>query len=403
LLLQKRGKGINVGRDLKASVQKYQDYVIALRRYFHTWPERSTQEFNTQSKIIAELTDIGLEARKAATTGVIADIQGGRPGKTIAIRADIDGLPIQDECGQPYQSQNPGVCHACGHDGHTAMLLGVARILWEMRGELEGNVRLIFQPSEELFPGGASPLIEAGVLTGVDAIIGAHLWQPIETGQVGISYGRMMAQAGGFAVTIKGKGGHVSMPHKTTDPILAGTQIVHAIDSMVGHNVDPVEPAMVLVTIFKAGQVRNIIPDTAYIEGAIRVFDSAMLSSIHERIEQIVKGICLANGADYTFTGTTSSPPVINDPAIVRFIKMAAVEVLGEAAVSEIKPVLAGEDFSYYQRKVPGAFVFIGAGNQQNGVVYSHHHPKFDIDEGALSYGVEIMIRSIFHYLRTSG
>ena len=392
-----------MGRDLKALVAKYQDYVIALRRHFHMWPELSTQEFKTQEKIIAELANLAFTVRRAAVTGVIADIQGGRPGKRIAIRADMDGLPMQDECGQPYQSQAPGVCHACGHDGHTAMLLGAAHILSEMRDELQGNVRLIFQPSEELFPGGASPLIQAGALTGVDAIIGAHLWQPIETGKVGISYGPMMAKPGGFAITIKGKGGHVSMPHKTADPVLIVAQIVHAIDSLVGHDIDPLERAViVVVTIFKAGQVRNIIPDTAYIEGAIRVLDPDMLVRIHERVEQIVRGICLANRADYEFQGTGGYPPVVNNPAITRLIQAAAAETLGEAAVSEIKPVLASEDFSYYQQVVPGAFVFIGSGNQQKQTLYSHHHPKFDIDEKALSHGVEILVRSALHYLRDS-
>lgn len=386
-----------MGREIREAVEKYRDYVVSLRRHFHSQPELSTKEFKTQEKIMDELSKLGLEARKAASTGVVAEIEGGLPGKTIAIRADMDGLPIQDECGQPYQSQNPGVCHACGHDGHVAMLLGVANIIRAMRAELPGKVRLLFQPSEEFFPGGASPLIKAGVLEGVDAIIGAHLWQPIPAGRLGISYGCLMAQPGGFAITVKGRGGHGSMPHKAVDPIWVGTQIVQSIDAISGNNIDPLESEVVLVTIFKAGQIRNVIPDTAYIEGTIRVFETATLTRIHERIEQITKGICAAHGAEYTFTGTSSYPPVINNPAITACIRDAGIAALGEDAVFETK-VLASEDFSYYQQLVPGALMFIGAGNDDR-AIYSHHHPKFDIDEQALVHGVEIMVRTVQNYL----
>ena len=367
----------------------------------------STKEFTTQGKIVAELTALGLAPVKAAGTGVIADIKGTRPGRTVAVRADMDALPLQDECGQPYQSQNPGVCHACGHDGHMAMLLGLAKTLLPLRDEWAGTVRLIFQPSEEIPPGGATAMIEQGFLDGVDAIVGAHLWQPLPVGQLGLTYGRMMAQPGSFDITIQGKGGHGSTPHTAVDPILVGSQVVQALHTIVSRNIDPLEPVVVSIGVFKAGHIRNIIPETARIEGTIRVFDTEMLRAIHRRVEQIVKGVCAAHGAEYQLATTCSYPPVVNDAAVTGTVWQAGATVLGEAGVSEVKPVLGAEDFSYYLQKIPGAFMFIGAGNAAKGIVHPHHHPKFDIDEDAMVYGVEILARSAIDLLaaelRTGG
>lgn len=386
-------------QDVTAVAGKYRDYVIALRRHFHTWPELSKQEFKTQERVIAELVRLGLAPQKKANTGVVADITGSRPGPTIAVRADMDALPIQDECGQPYQSREPGVCHACAHDGHTAMLLGVAGVLTELKAELSGTVRLLFQPSEERAPGGAAALIADGALEGVAAVIGAHLWQPLEVGKLGISFGQMMAQPGGFNLTIKGRGGHGSMPHETVDPILAGMQIGQAISAVTGNNIDCREPSVAVVTIFQAGAARNIIPDTAYLEGVIRVFDSRVMVKIQDRIEQIASGICAAHGAEFVYERYTSIPPVVNHPAVTRHIREAGIQALGEANVIEVQPSLAAEDFSVYQRTAPGALMFIGAGNAAKGIIHPHHHPRFDIDEDALSHGVEIMARTVLNYL----
>ncbi len=375
------------------------DYVVALRRDFHTFPELSTKEFRTQEKIVAELTAMGLAPAKTAGTGAVADIRGARPGRTVAVRADMDALPVRDECGQPYQSRNPGVCHACGHDGHMAMLLGLARVLLPLRGTLSGTVRLIFQPNEEMPPGGAAALIEQGFLDGVDAIIGAHLWQPLPVGQLGLSFGRMMAQPGSFEIVIRGKGGHGSTPHTAVDPILVGSAVVQALHTIVSRSLDPLEPAVLSLGLFQAGHVYNVIPDTARLEGTIRVFDVETLAAIHRRIEQIVSGVCAAHGADYRFSTTSSCPPLVNDAAVAKMVWRAGAAVLGEAGVSEVKPVLGGEDFSCYLQKVPGAFMFLGAGNAAKGIVHPHHNPKFDIDEDALIYGVEILARSALDLL----
>lgn len=385
--------------EIKKLVERSYDGVVALRRFFHTYPELSSQEFGTQEKIMAELAALGLTPYKAAGTGVVADLRGGLPGGTVAIRADIDALPIADECGRTYQSQNPGVCHACGHDGHAAMLLGVARVLTQLRDRLPGTVRFLFQPCEETFPGGALPLIEAGGLKGVDAIIGAHLWQPLPVGTIGINQGRMMAAPDEFTITVKGKGGHGSMPHQTIDSLLVGAQIVVALNTIISRSVDPLEPAALSVGMFRAGEVFNVIPETAILKGTVRSFEQAVRESIFTRVEQIVKGICAAAGAQCEIEKFLGHPPVINDPAVAEVLAAAGREVLGDTGVVLNQPVMCGEDFSCYQQKVPGAFMFVGAGSQDKNIVYPHHHPKFDIDEMALGYGVEIMVRAALELL----
>ncbi|GMA97386.1 amidohydrolase [Pelosinus sp. IPA-1] len=371
--------------------QKHHKSVIELRRYLHRFPELSNQEFNTQKHIIKELTAIGLACHSIAKTGVIAELEGGKPGKTIAIRADMDALEIVDECGKSYQSQNHGVCHACGHDGHVAMLIGVAKILVEIKEEIEGKIRFLFQPSEEHFPGGAKFMIEEGALDGVDAIIGAHLWEPMKVGTIGITFDRLMASPDEFTIKIKGRGGHGSMPQQTVDALLVGAQLTVALQTIVSRNVDPLEQAVVSLGYFRAGETFNIIPDTAVIKGTVRSFEPSIRALIFERIEQITKGICEANNASYEFEKVLGFPALINHPEYSKVIGEAGVIVLGKENVLTINPVMGGEDFSYYLEKVPGAFFFIGVGNVEKGIIYPQHHPKYDIDEDALCYGMEIM------------
>ncbi len=371
--------------------QKYHQSIIDLRRYFHSFPELSYQEFNTQERIIKELAALGIAGHAIAQTGVIAELQGGKPGKTIAIRADMDALELVDECGQPYQSQNYGVCHACGHDGHIAMLIGVAKILVELKEEVTGNIRFLFQPSEEQFPGGAEAMIREGALQGVDAIIGAHLWEPVNIGTIGISFGRFMASPDEFTITIKGRGGHGSMPHQTVDALLTVAQLAVALQTIVSRNVDPLEQAVVSLGSIKSGDAYNIIPDTAVLKGTVQSFEPSVRALIFERIEQITKGICLASGAAYEFEKILGFPPLINNADYSKVIGEAGAIVLGKNNVLTINPVMGGEDFSKYLEKVPGAFFFIGVGNSGKGIVYPQHHPKYDIDEEALRYGMEIM------------
>lgn len=385
---------------IRTIIEKQYDSIVNLRRHFHIHPELSAQEFNTQQKIMDELSALGLQPKKIATTGVIADLQGALPGKTVAIRADIDALELQDECNKPYQSQNPGVCHACGHDGHTAMLIGVAKTLVELKNELSGTVRFLFQPSEERFPGGAELMIAEGALLGVDSIIGTHLWQPLEVGTIGITYGPIMASPDEFTIKIKGRGGHASMPHQTVDALLVGAQIAVALNTIVSRSVDPMEQAVISLGVFKAGDTFNIIPDTALLNGTVRSFNEKMRTLLFDRIEQVTAGLCQAAGATFTFDKHLGFLPVINHPEISKVLAEAGAETLGSEKVLTINPVMGGEDFSQYLEKVPGAFMFVGVGNESKGIIYPQHHPKYDMDEKALFYGVEIMTRATLTLLK---
>lgn len=379
---------------------EYHQYVIAMRRHFRMHPELGGEEFVTQKKIIAELEALGLQPRAAAGTGVIVEVQGALPGKTVAIRADIDALPVQDEIAQPYRSQNEGLCHACGHDGHMAMLLGLVKIFTALTAEIRGVIRFLFQPSEEKFPGGAEAMIADGAMEGVAAVIGAHLWQPLNVGTIGITYGPMMASPDEFSITIQGKGGHGSMPHQTIDPISVGAQIALALKAITGNDIQRNELAVLSLGVFKAGSVFNIIPDTALLQGTVRSFSQEVRERVFARIEQICSGICSAHGATFSFDPVYGYPPVINDPEVSAMVAAAGREVLQEEGVIELQPAMVGEDFSFYQQQAPGAFIFVGIGNPDKGLVYPHHHPKFDMDEEGLRIGMEVMARTAVKLLK---
>lgn len=381
------------------SLQSIFEYVVNMRRYFHMNPELGLEEFNTQARIMSELESFGLEPKKIGDTGVVCEIEGNGV-KRVAIRADIDALPIEDVIDKPYKSRNPNVCHACGHDGHTAMLLGVARFFSDNMDLLSGKLRLIFQPNEEKVPiGGAKRLIEAGVLEGVDTIIGAHLWQPIECGKIGISYDRLMACADEFTINISGRGGHGSMPHQTVDPIITGAQIILALKMITATSIDPLENAVLSIGLFNAGSAFNIIPDKSIIKGTVRTFSQEVREIMFRRIEEICEGICASTGAKFKMEPIFGYPSLINHKSVVKIIESCANEIIGEENVEHIKPVMGAEDFSYYLQKVKGAFFFIGAGNAAKGIVYPHHHPHFDIDEDALMVGLKVFINSAMKLL----
>lgn len=394
-------------KEIQAIVQEIvsanHNYTLDLRRHFRMFPEISGLEYETQQKIISELEKIGLQPKIAGGTGVIVDIKGRLPGKTIAIRADIDALPIRDEINKNYQSVNDGVCHACGHDGHTAMLLGVAKTVATLKGDFAGTLRLLFQPSEEQFPGGALGLIADGVLEGVSAIIGTHLWQPLGVGSVGISYGRLMASPNKFTITIHGKGGHGSMPHQTIDALAAGLEIANRLRTIVSNQIDALEPAVLSIGVFEAGNAFNIIPDRAVIQGTVRVFSTTVRDLIFKKIDQVCQGICLVTGASYTLESSFGFPPVVNNPEVAKVVAQVSAGVLGSDGVQEITPVMVGEDFSLYLEKVPGAFILLGAGNNEEATSYPHHHPKFDIDENALDHGVAVMTLTALHLTGVEG
>ncbi|KUO76023.1 MAG: N-acyl-L-amino acid amidohydrolase [Desulfosporosinus sp. BRH_c37] len=387
--------------NLNFLVNSIKDQVIFWRRHLHQNPEVSYHEGATSQFIYRTLLAFGnLEVTQPTKTSVMARLIGKRSGKVIAIRADMDALPIQEDTTVDYASHNPGVMHACGHDAHIAMLLGVAKIFCSMQGNITGELRFIFQHAEELFPpGGAEELVEAGVMDGVDAIIGGHVWTPLEIGKVGLTYGPMMASPDSFYITIKGKGGHGAMPHQTIDAILVGAEVVVNLQHIVSRNIDPIDQVVISVCRFVGGTTNNIIPNKVQIDGTIRTLDPKLRQKVPLLLERIVKGVTSAHGADYDLKIVQGYRQVINDERVVRVLEETVREVMGDAAIEFVHPSMGAEDFSAYQQKAPGAFFFIGGGNKEKGYVYPHHHPCFMIDEDALQIGMKIFIQAAIKLL----
>jgi amidohydrolase len=397
---EKEGERIMTTITLNNVVEQIKQEVIEWRRHLHQNPELSFQEQKTAQFIYDTLESFGnLELSRPTKTSVMARLIGSEPGKVLAIRADIDALPIQEENTFEFASQNPGVMHACGHDGHTAMLLGTAKVLSGMKDQIKGEVRFFFQHAEELFPGGAEEMVEAGVMDGVDLVIGAHLWSPIELGKVGVVYGSMMAAPDTFYITVNGKGGHAALPHQTIDSIAVATQVVTNLQHIVSRNTDPLDNLVVSVTQFIGGTTHNVIPGSVEICGTVRSFDPKVRESIPELMERIVRGITDAHGASYVFNYQFGYRPVINQEDVTRVIEETVLEVFGEEALDMMRPNMGGEDFSAYQQKAPGTYFYIGAGNSDKGITYPHHHSRFTVDEDALEIGVKMFVNATFKLL----
>jgi len=381
---------------LKNEVAALTGQIVAWRRDFHRHPEIAFEETRTSSVIREFLEGLGLPVRGAAGTGLIAVLEGGTPGKTVALRADMDALPIQEEGEKECLSLNPGATHACAHDGHMAMLMAAAKILTARKSKLPGRVVFLFQPSEEKPPGGAKRMIEEGALAGVDAVFGLHLWQSFPTGKIGVVKGPMMAQADNFRLTVIGKGGHGAMPHTAVDPILAAAQVVVNCQTIVSRNVDPLKPCVVTFGTVNGGTAHNIIPEEVVLTGTVRTFDAAVQELIERRLREIAEETAKAFGASSRFEYTLGYPAVVNDAGMVDFAMGVARRVLGEDCLQPFDPIMGGEDFAYYLQKVPGAFLFLGAGD---GKAYPHHHPAFDIDEKALPTGVLFLASLALEFL----
>ncbi|WP_391117649.1 M20 family metallopeptidase [Psychrobacillus sp. L3] len=385
---------------LSIQVKSVKDEVIQWRRYLHKNPELSFQEVETSQFVYEKLLSFGeLEVSRPTKFSVMARLIGGQKGKTLAIRADMDALPIQEENTFDFVSQKPGVMHACGHDGHTAILLGAAKILSGMKDKIKGEIRFLFQHAEEYFPGGAQEMVDAGVLEGVDFVIGAHLISNFEIGKIGIVYGPMMASPDGFFITIKGKGGHGAMPHDTVDSIVIGAQVVTNIQHIVSRNTNPLDNLVVTIGKFVGGEAGNVIANSVEINGTVRSFDEKVRESVPILMERVLKGITEAHGASYDFEYMFGYRPVINNVEITKVIEEMVHELYGEEAVSLQGPSMVAEDFSAFSHVVPGAYFTIGAGNKEKGIVYPHHHPRFTFDEDAMEYGVNVFVNSAFKYL----
>lgn len=382
---------------LDEHVAKVADAVVQWRRHLHANPELSFHEQQTAQFIYDTLSSFPhLELSRPTQTSVVARLRGGKPGGVLGIRADMDALPITEENDFDFKSTADGVMHACGHDGHTAMLLGTAKILSDLQAEVPGEIRFLFQHAEELFPGGAQELVDAGVLEGVDEVIGIHLWAPLEVGKIGIRAGAMMAAPDTFAVTVVGQGGHAAQPNLTVDAVAIGAQIVTNLQHVVARNTDPLDPLVLSVTNFHAGTADNVIPGTAELSGTVRSFKAALRDEVPAQMERIVKGITSAHGASYKFSYEKGYRPVINDAQVAERLRDCLLAVFGEDVVVEADQTMGGEDFSAYQVNTPGTFFFVGAGNSAKGITYPHHHARFTVDEEALPMGVKAFVSAAF-------
>ena len=383
----------------RATPDTVRDEVISWRRHLHQHPELSFHEERTSQFVAERLEEFGIEVSRPTPTSVLGRLFGSRPGRVLAMRADIDALPIDERNTHDFVSKSPGVMHACGHDGHTSMLLGAAKVLSTQRDELAGEVRFIFQHAEELLPGGAEELVQAGVLDGVDLVIGAHLWLPMPVGQIGVKAGPLLAAPDTFKIVVRGSGGHAAMPHKTVDPVIVAAQVVINLQHIVARNVDPLEPAVLSVTRITGGTTHNVIPREVELEGTIRTFDKTLRDEIPALMHRIIGGVTSAHGATYELSVERGYRAVINDESAADFVRRAVVRALGEAPLVDAVPVMGGEDFSAYQQRAPGAFFFVGARNEERGIVQPHHHECFDIDERALDYGTRIFVAAAHEHL----
>jgi amidohydrolase len=411
----------DLDQDIDEAATAVEPNVIAWHRDIHKNPELSNHEVRTAAMVAAYLKTLGIDVKTGvAHTGVVGVLRGGKPGKVVALRADMDALPVVEETGLPYAStvtsqylgQDVGVMHACGHDNHVAILMGVAKVLAGVRAQLPGTVKFIFQPAEEGAPpgeeGGAEMMVNEGVLTNpiVDAIFGLHVMQIAATGQVAMRPLGAMAGSQRFEIVIKGKQTHGAMPWAGIDPIVIGSQIVGALQTIVSRRVNiSSSPAVVTVGTFRSGVRNNIVPGEAMLTGTIRAFDPEVANAIHAQMRDIVTGIAAANGAEATLSISEGTPATINDPALFERMRPSLVRVYGDSNVVVSDPLMAAEDFAVYQQHVPGLFFFVGVRppNVPADQAIPNHSPKFYADETALKNAVRAMAYLAADYLQGDG
>lgn len=382
-----------MNQQLLDKIDAHFDEMVAIRRHLHMHPELSFQEKETANYIIEYYQKLGVTVEpNISGYGLIARIKGSKPGKRIALRADFDALPIQDEKDVPYKSKVDGVMHACGHDGHTATLLIIGKLLWEMKDELAGEYVLIHQHAEEADPGGAIGMIQAGALNGVDAIFGTHLSSNHPTGMIGYRVGPLMAAVDSFELKIQGKGGHGAHPHQTKDAIVIGSQLVMNLQQLVARRVAPTESAVLTVGSFVASNADNIIADTAYLNGTIRTFDKDVRATMEREFKRVVHGTEIAQDCTIKLDYRKGYPAIVNHEKETLFVRDIAQDICD---VVEIPATMGGEDFAYYLEEKPGTFFFTGAAP----VEYApHHHPKFDIDEKGMLVAAKVMLSAALEY-----
>ncbi len=389
---------------IKEDIKAVEKEIIEWRRALHKIPEVGLELPKTAEYVAKQLDEMGIEFKEGVGGyGIVGLIEGKKDGKTIALRADMDALAIEEETGLPFASGN-GNMHACGHDAHTAMLLGAARVLQENREKLNGNIKLIFQPAEE-GPGGAKPMIEEGAMENptVDAVLGLHIGsisKDIKNGVVGISYGNLMACLDRFLITVKGEGCHGAYPELGKDPVAMTGQLITALQTIVSRNIKATEPAVLTIGSLNGGRAYNIIPDTVSIEGTVRATNQEVRELIARRIEEITSSICKGMGGDYELEYTFGYPPLVNDKDFTEeFVKTVESIVSKEEIIELSTPVMGGEDMAYFLQEVPGTFFFLGSAKSVNGEFYPHHNAKFDLDESVFWKGAALLAQGAIDWL----
>ena len=375
--------------------------LIDVRRDLHQHPETAFEELRTSGIVAERLRALGLQVRTGVgRTGVVATVKGGKPGKTVLLRADMDALPIHEENDVSYRSQTDGKMHACGHDCHTSILLATSKQLVKNAPAMKGNVRLVFQPAEER-GGGALAMIQDGVLEGPrpDAAFGLHVWQDLDLGKIGVTPGPWMAAVDEFTVTLHGRGAHAAAPHQGVDPVVCLAHVIAALQNIASRITDPLKEVVVSVTQVKAGSAFNIIPETAWMNGTVRVFDNDVWAELPGQFERIVKGVAEAFGCRAEIQYQRHNKPTVNDAGMCRFAREAAIELVGEQNVLDDVRTMGGEDFSFVLAEVPGVFIAVGSRNESRGLHYAHHHPRFDVDESCLELGVEVLLKTARKFL----
>lgn len=392
-------EGNKVLNKISRKIDELQDDLIETRRYLHMNPELSFQEKNTANYIANFYKSLNIPfVKDVGGNGVIARIKGKLPGKIVALRADFDALPIQDEKNVPYKSKVPNVMHACGHDGHTAILLTLAKAFYALREELKGTVVLLHQHAEEQAPGGAKPILQSGELDDVEAVFGTHLWSMTPVGTIQTTSGACMAGVDKFEITIQGKGGHGGYPHDTHDSITIGSELVLRLQQIVSRSINPMDTAVVTIGEFKAGNAFNIIADSAKIIGTVRYFKQSVQETIISEMTNAVKGLEISHGVQANLDYEAGYPPLINHKEEAKLV-LAAARAIPEVKHSEFtEPNMAGEDFAYYMKEKRGAFFFTGAMPEN---AFPHHHPKFDINENALTIAAKVLANAYLHYQET--
>jgi len=375
--------------------------MAAWRRDFHRHPEMAFMETRTAGIVADSLHRLGLEVQTGVgKTGVVAMLDGASDGPTVLVRFDMDALPITEANQAPYASAQPGVMHACGHDGHTAVGLAVAYLLSALRSRIHGRVKFVFQPAEEIAEG-AQAMIQDGVLQNPEpeVALGLHLWNTLPLGQVGIMAGPVMAGADVFELTVLGAGGHGAAPHEARDPLLAAAHIVTALQSVVSRNIDPLDSAVLSVTSFSAGTAFNVIPEKAHLKGTIRTYTSAAHDLTVLRLTQVTEGIAQALGCSVEMTTTRLTPPLVNHPEVTRVVQQAIAPYIEPASLLPNIRTMGAEDMAIFLERVPGCFFFVGSANEQRGLAYPHHHPQFDFDEAALPLGAAMLASAVAAYV----